>query len=58
MTFDNVSTTSLVGGALTSPWWAPLLSNINVVLTTILTLLGIVLTVVKIVQAVRKSRDD
>lgn len=58
ISLDTFQTGSLVTGAVTSPVWAPALTSINVGLTTVLTALGIVLTVIKIVQSFTKEPPE
>ncbi|MBT1154414.1 hypothetical protein J1C56_02290 [Aminobacter anthyllidis] len=60
MITESSQTTGLIGAAVTAPWWAPILANVNIVLTAILTTLGIVLSAIKIVQALRKppTKED
>lgn len=41
----------VITGAISSPWWVYYLTEFNVVLSTLLTLLGIVLACVKIYKA-------
>ncbi|TWH35602.1 MULTISPECIES: hypothetical protein [unclassified Aminobacter] len=48
---ETTQTNSIIGFALTSPVWGSVLNNINEILTVILTTLGIVLTAVKLTQA-------
>lgn len=56
----DVQTNSVIGVALTSPVWASMLSNVNEILTVVLTALGIVLTLVKLYQAIygNKGKSD
>lgn len=55
---ETLQTNSIIGAAVSAPWWAPLLNNLNSALTAILTILGIILTIVKIHQAVSTPKVD
>lgn len=53
---ESFQTGGVVTAAVSSPWWVPFMENLNVTLTTVLTTLGIVLTIIKIVQSTRKDK--
>lgn len=51
------SSNTVAAGALASPWWVPFIEGLNGPLTTVLTLLGIILALIKIYQATI-GKDD
>lgn len=56
MISDNTYSGALAAAGVFSPVWVPMLENLNTTLTVVLTTLGIVLTIVKIIQAF-KNKD-
>lgn len=52
---ETTQTNSIIGVALTSPVWGSMLSNVNEILTVILTTLGIIFTLVKLRQALKNK---
>lgn len=53
---DTNQTIGVVTGAVSSPVWVPWLSNVNTVLSLVLTVLGIALAVIKLYQAFKKPK--
>lgn len=46
----------VAASAVTSPWWVQLFEGANTILATVLTILGIFLTLLKIVQQIDRNR--
>ena len=55
MISENTYSGTLAAAGVFSPVWAPVLNNLNTTLTVILTTLGIVLTIIKIIQAFKQK---
>lgn len=53
----QINTTGLAASAVTSPVWVTWMATLNPALAAVLTLLGIVLTILKIVQLVKGGRE-
>jgi hypothetical protein len=53
----NVNTSWLAATGVTSPVWVTWLATLNPALAAILTILGIVLTVLKIIQFVKGGKE-
>lgn len=58
MTLPNIQSASIAAAATSAPVWAPLVDIMNPVLTMVLTGLGIVLTILKIKQALASKKVD
>ncbi len=54
---SQVNTTGLAASAVTSPVWVTWMATLNPALAAVLTLLGIVLTILKIAQLVRGGKE-
>jgi hypothetical protein len=55
---ETVQTNTLVTAAVSSPWWVPVVDSMNSVLAAVLTILGIILTIIKISQATKKGGSE